>query len=216
MNLNDAKKIYIYGGGGHGKVVIDAIRARYGADAVRGIFDDDPAKKNTEFYGHRIIGSIKEQESRIENLIMAIGDNQIRANKFAEISGMVNHCITVVHPTAYISPSAKIGAGTVIMAGVIINADARIGDHCIINTNAIIEHDCSVGNFSHVAPGTVLAGGVQIGRLTLLGANSTVVPYKHIGHNCLIGAGSVVTRDVPDFSILRGNPGRVIKTVRFH
>lgn len=205
------KEIFIYGGGGHGKVVIETIESQFGAEAVAGIFDDDPQKKDKDFYGHRIIGSIFDFKRDIPQLILAIGDNATRANKAGQITGLVKNFLTVIAPETRISRSAKINEGTLLMPGVIINADASIGVHCIINTHATIEHDCVVGDFSHIAPGAVLTGAVQIGKATLVGANATIVPGIKIGNNCLIAAGSVVTSNIPDNALVRGNPAKIVK-----
>ncbi|MHB2151117.1 acetyltransferase [Calditrichota bacterium LG25] len=207
-------EIFIYGGGGHGKVIIDIIKALHGAKALKGVFDDDPLKKGAEFYGSKIIGPISEYEGIIDRLLIAIGENNTRKERFENISDKVHKFVTLIHPDTIISETATIGEGTVIMPGVKINADARIGKHCIINTGAIIEHDCVVGDFSHIAPNTTLTGGVQVGSLTLVGAHSVIVPYKRVGTRCLIGAGSVITKNIPDNAIVRGNPGRIIKIKR--
>ncbi len=206
-----SKQIYLYGGGGHGKVVLDIIRAAYGDAAVAGIFDDDPQKRGTEFYGSRIIGPIDAFDSAIGQMIIAIGSNTIRRDKAERYKGRAERYATLIHPSVVVAASAVIGAGTVVMPGCAITAGARIGRHCIINTSATVEHDCVVGDYSHIAPGTVLTGAVQIGESTLVGSNSTVVPGIKIGNYCLISAGSVVTRHVPDNAIVRGNPARVIK-----
>ncbi len=206
------QSIYVYGGGGHGKVIMDIIRSQWGDAAIKGVLDDDPAKKGETFYGHKIVGSLSDLKEDSEvSFIIAIGDNAVRAEKAMLLAGLNKPFITLIHPSAIVAPSAKIGVGTVIMPGVIVNADAVIGNHCIVNTGAVIEHDCVVRDFSHIAPNTVLTGGVQVGAFTLIGSNSVVVPYKKVGDHCLVGAGSVVTKNIPDFALVRGNPARVIK-----
>ncbi len=212
--LKNINELYLYGGGGHGKVVIDIITASLGSQVLKGVFDDDPQKKGQHFYGSLIVGSLDEFDGNIEYLIIAIGDNATRKKKAEQIAAKVQHFATLIHPTAIVSKSATVGEGTVVMPGAIINANARIGKHCIINTGAVIEHDCVVEDFAHIAPNTVLTGGVRVGSATLVGANSVVVPYKTIGKNCLIAAGSVVTKHIPDSVLVRGNPGRGIGKTR--
>ena len=203
--------IFIYGGGGHGKVILDIIQSAYGTECIAGVFDDDPQKKGQLFYGTKIIGSMQEYENSINQLVLAIGDNNIRKIKASLCDNLVNSYPVLIDPTAAISKSAQIGDGTVLMPGAHVNADALIGKHCIINTGATIEHDCTIHDFAHIAPGVVLTGAVEVGSLTLVGANTTVVPGVKIGQNCLVAAGTVVTKDIPDNALVRGNPGRVIK-----
>ena len=207
----NTEQIFIYGGGGHGKVVIETIERQFGSERIGGLFDDDPQKKDSDFYGYKIIGGIKDYNEQIPNLILAIGNNEIRKKKAAEIVHLVTSFITASDPSSQISRATTIGKGTLVMPGVIINADAYIGNHCILNTNAIIEHECYVGNFTHIAPGAVLTGAVKIGEATMIGANSVIVPGIKIGSNCLIAAGSVVTTNIPDNAVVRGNPARILK-----
>ena len=209
--MNSIKSCFIYGGGGHAKVVLDVITAQFGFEYIAGIFDDDLTKMNTKFYGTNILGPVDSYKEEIFNLIIAIGDNQTRKEKAIKYDKKVNNFLTAIDPSVSLAGSAKINAGTVVMPGVVLNADAYVGRHCIINTNTTIEHDCIVEDFAHIAPGSVLTGGVKIGQLTLVGANSTVTPGIKIGCNCLICAGSVVTTNIPDNAIVRGNPARVVK-----
>jgi len=104
----------------------------------------------------------------------------------------------IIHPSAFISPTAQIGPGAFIGPRAVVHARARIGPHAIINTGAIIEHDCVVGENSHIAPGTVLGGGVHIASDSLIGLGSRILPGVSIGHHVIIGAGATVLGDVRD------------------
>ncbi len=207
----EKESIYIYGGGGHGKVILDIILSAYGRESIAGVFDDDPLKIGQLFYGTRVLGPIQEFKNPVKKLILAIGENKTRKIKSEICNKFTEKFITLIDPSALISDSVRIKEGTVVMPGVHINADAEIGQHCIINTGAIIEHDCIVMDYAHIAPGVTLTGAVQIGFMSLIGANSTIVPGIKVGDDCLIGAGSIVTQDIPDKAIARGNPARVIE-----
>ena len=116
---------------------------------------------------------------------------------------------TAIHPSAIISPSAKIGEGSVVMAGAVINADAVIGKHCIVNTGATVDHDCVIGDYCHIAPGANVSGGTHIGEGTWIGVGACVIQCLNIGKDCMIGAGSVVVKDIPDGVTAYGNPCKV-------
>lgn len=194
----------LYGASGHAKVIISCLRAN--GIAIKGIFDDDIHKKF--LWDIPVIGSYDANLYQEEPLIIAIGYNNIRQ----KISHVVTHSFGKVwHPSAMIDTSVAIGEGSVVFHQSIIQADTRIGKHVIVNTAASIDHDCQIGDFVHIAPNTTLCGNVRVGSGTLVGAGSTIAPNLTIGKECLIAAGSVVTKNIPDFSIVRGNPARIIK-----
>ena len=83
--------------------------------------------------------------------------------------------LTAIHPKSIVSNYAKIGEGSVVMAGAIINSDSVIGKHCIINTGAVIEHDCILEDFVHVSPNASLAGSVLVGEGTHIGIGAIVI-----------------------------------------
>ena len=116
----------------------------------------------------------------------------------------------VVHPSAYVHPSAKLGRGTVVFAGAVVQPDAVIGDHVIVNTGATIDHDCIVGDYAHLAPGVHLAGAVQVGEGAFLGIGSVVCPGIKVGRWATLGAGGVAIRDVADGVVAVGIPARTL------
>lgn len=199
-------KIYIFGASGHGKVVSELITNN--ECKIEAMVDDEP--KSNYFNETPIINSTFLPEAA-ENiaLIIAIGNNSTRK----KISSRLNefNFFSTAHKTAFVSPSATIGMGTVIMLYAIINSDASIGDHVIINTGALIEHDCNIEDFVHISPKVTLSGNVTIGEGTHIGSGAIVIPGIKIGQWCTIGAGTVVINDIPDGATVIGNPGRIIK-----
>ncbi|WP_439398262.1 acetyltransferase [Bradyrhizobium sp. PMVTL-01] len=115
---------------------------------------------------------------------------------------------SVIHPRAFVSPSATIGAGCVVMPGAIVNARSMIGHHCIINSSVVVEHDVRVGHYTHLSPGTVVGGGAEIGDNCFVGLGSRVRDHISIGNDTLVAMGSVVTGSWPPGSVLRGVPAK--------
>jgi sugar O-acyltransferase (sialic acid O-acetyltransferase NeuD family) len=205
------KGLVVLGAGGHAKVLISALKELN--INILAILDDDEQKWGKDILGIRISGPIEKIKSGNFNAaVIAIGDNGKR-KELAE--QYVKYCQwqTIIHPYSYVHPSTKIGPGSVVFAGAIIQPDALIGDHVIINTGATIDHDCTVGNFVHIAPGVHLAGNVSVGEGSFLGIGSSVIPNKKVGKWSIVGAGAVVIEDLPDFSISVGIPARPIKQV---
>jgi acetyltransferase EpsM len=139
--------------------------------------------------------------------IVTIGDNKTR-KKNVEVKNRKYGL--AIHPSAIISKRAEIGEGTVVMAGACINTGVVVGKHCIVNTNATIDHNCLLGDYVHVAPSAAMAGDVVVGEGSLIGIGAVVKPGIKIGNWCIIGAGAVVIRDVPDFTIVAGEPAKII------
>lgn len=117
---------------------------------------------------------------------------------------------SVIHPRAFIDPSAVLGTGVQILVGAIINAGTRVGSNSIINSGAIVEHDTVVGDHSHIAPGAVLGGSVVVGSECHVGLGSRVIQEVEIGSGGVVGAGAVVLHDVAPHTTVVGVPAHPI------
>ena len=146
-----------------------------------------------------------------DKFILGIGENDLRYRIGKLINSKNKELVNVIHPTATLSSTAKIGQGNFIGANAVVNALATIGDYGILNTGSIIEHECIIGDAAHIAPGAVLAGNVKIGKNTFIGANSVVKQGVTIGENVIVGAGSTVINDIPDNQVWVGNPAKLLK-----
>lgn len=194
----------IYGASGHAKVVINIIESI--KEKIHHVIDDNRAIDS--FFHHKVEHELTEDVLKQETII-AIGKNEDR-KKVAEIlEGKIHKAI--IHSSAVLDDSVVVGKGTVVMANASVNADTRIGENCIINTGATVEHDCRLDNFVHISPNATLAGGVQVGEGTHCGIGAMVIPGVKIGKWVTIGAGAVIIEDVPDYAVVIGNPGKVIK-----
>ena len=202
------KKIKIYGAGGHSRVIIDLAECL--GHTITKIFDDFPEKVHLLPKTDKADLSSNKQEFFSDDIpvIIAIGDNHIRADLAKKLNSSFEN---LIHPSAVISKYSSMGQGTVVMAGGIVQAGATIGEHVIINTGALVDHDNKIGDFVHISPNVSLAGHVEIGEGTHMGTGASVIPMVKVGKWCTIGAGAVIIRDVPDFAVVVGNPGKIIK-----
>ncbi len=197
--------MYLYGASGHCKVIINIIKA-LNVNSIKGIFDDNP--KFETIFGIPVISTSAFKTITGKQLIISIGNNKIRKRLSESFSA---NYLTAVHPRSIVASQVTIGDGTVVMAGAIINPDVKVGMHCIINTGAVVEHDCLIEDFVHISPNVSLAGDVIVGEGSHVGIGTSVIQGITIGKWATIGAGSVIIKDVPDYAVVVGNPGRIIK-----
>lgn len=196
--------MYLYGASGHAKVIIEILELS--GIKIIGLFDDNPLIQ--DLIGYRCFGPLTNSNQVNDNFIISIGDNLLR-KKISE--RFILEYGQAIHPTVIISERTQILNGTVIMGHAIINSGSSIGAHVIINTSASVDHDCKIGDFVHISPNATLCGGVSIGEGTHFGAAAVAIPNVNIGKWATIGAGTVIISDVPDYAVVVGNPGKIIK-----
>lgn len=193
----------VYGASGHGKVIIEILES---IDTPHIEVWDDADKP--DMWEYKVCKPFSSDNG--DKVVVSIGVNATRKRVAEKLSERVDFG-TAIHKTALLSKRATVGEGTVVMAGVTVNADTQIGKHCIINTSASIDHDCVIGDYAHVSPNATLSGDVHIGEGTHFGAGASAIQGVRIGKWCTIGAGAVVIRDIPDYATAVGVPAKVIK-----
>lgn len=198
----------ILGASGHGKVVADTAEA-CGWTSVT--FFDDAWPSRSANGSWPIVGDSAELFRRLKEyagVIVAIGNNAVRDTKLLELQARHAPLISLIHPHAFFSHHARLGAGSVVFAGAVVNAGALIGRGAIINTGSSVDHDCLLGDAVHLSPGARLAGGVEVGDRSWIGIGATVRQLIRIGSYVTVGASSAVVRDVPDGIVVVGVPAR--------
>jgi sugar O-acyltransferase (sialic acid O-acetyltransferase NeuD family) len=210
------QKILLIGGGGHCKVVIQAV-LHAGRYKIAGIIDVKE-KIGKEVLGFPVIGADQDMKKYFKKGIRhcfitlgSIGKPEPRIRLFNVASGIGFKFPNIIHPGSFVSKFAGMGSGNYIGPAAVINPGAAIGNNCIINTGAVIEHDVKIGDFVHVAPGVAVSGGAMIGKHSHIGTGSCVSQDIKIGENAIIGTGSVVVDDIKSNSLAYGNPCREIK-----
>ena len=196
----------ILGASGHGKVVADAAE-QSGWGSI--VFFDDAWPTITVNGCWNVVGTTADlllALSKYDGVIVAIGNNAIRARKIVELSASGAELAKVVHPHASVSKHATLGAGSVVFAGAVINVGTICGIGTIINTGATIDHDCQLGDFVHVSPNASLAGGVIVGSSAWIGMSACVRQMISIGDDSIVGAGACVIANVPAGRCVMGVP----------
>ena len=197
--------MFLYGAGGHAKVVRDLLESC--GMSISGICDDNPQKEKwMEF-------EVKKEVDLKDDVIVCIGNPNQRKEVVEMLESKGVTFGTAIHNKAIMSSHAKLGEGSVVMAGTVVNGDSEIGKHCIINTGAVVEHECKLGDYVHISPHATLCGELTIGEGTWIGAGAVVIQGVKIGKWCIIGAGSLVLNDIPDGVVAYGSPCKVMKSI---
>ncbi|MDO9503391.1 acetyltransferase [Falsiroseomonas sp.] len=206
--------VLIIGAGGHALVVIEALRAC--GRPIAGLLDDAPGRESgaAPLLGCAILGATallpRLRAEGVAEAVIAIGDNATRETLGARCEAAGFSLPPLVHPTALVSPSASLGAGSQVMARALLGPLARLGRLVLVNTGAIVEHECRLDDAAHLGPGAVLCGGVTLGRRALVAAGAVVRPAVLIGADALVAPGAAVAGPVPDGACLGGVPARPI------
>lgn len=200
--------VLIIGAGGHARVMAEAMLAS--GMPLAGHIAPDPDQSG-------MLGPHLGDDDQIAALALrgyrfALGlgfvDAAGAARRAALLGQLPEALITVIHPSAIVSPSAQLAAGSFIAAGAIVGTRTRIGRAGIINSGAVVDHDGSIAENCHIATGARLAGGVSLGRDVLIGVGATVRQAIAIGAGAIVGAGAVVVSPVASGGLVFGNPAR--------
>lgn len=182
---------------------------------VAGFLDNDKSIGG-KFYRYPVFGGTDQLyrfvvDHQFVNLITGSTASRYRVTK--EIIDAGGSFANFIHPSidTDIYNMIRFGSGIYIQDHVIIQAGVDIQDHVSIHTGSIIAHECIIGAHSFIAHGACLSGKVEIGDGVFVGANATILPRLKIGKWATIGAGAVVTKDVNEYSVVVGNPARVIR-----
>lgn len=207
-----SSRIIVVGGGEHASVVIEAIRADRSGHELLGFVSRRGGDAITARLGAPRLGeeeAIGEHPGALGILgFGALDAREQRVDAVRRLTPLLGGWVTVVHGSAWVSPTAVVGEGTVIMAGAVVQTGATIGRHCIVNTGAIVEHDAVLGEHVQLAPGVTLGGGVRIGALAYLGLGAVVRDHTSVGAGATVGMGAVVVRDVAQGARVMGVPAR--------
>ncbi len=207
IDIYHPNDILIYGGGGHGKSLIDMLRTldQY---SIVGIVDDG-LQQGASIMGVPVLGGANLlQQLQAHGLCLAanavggIGNISTRIAVFERLADAGFSCPTLVHPTAFIEPSARLAEGVQVFPHAYVGSEAAVGFGVIVNTGVIVSHDCVIGEYSNLSPGAILAGEVNVGRATLVGMGVTVNLRVKIGATARLGNGATVKQDVPDGAIV--------------
>ena len=219
--MKETKKIIILGTGGNSVDILDTINdinlyLKEKKYECLGFLDDNKSNWGKDILGVKVLGPLDSADKYDKNTYFVNGigspSNFLKKEEIIQKTNIpIERFETIIHPTASISSTSKIGKGVVIFQNVTITSNISIGNHVIILPNTVISHDNIIGDYTCITGGVCISGNVKIGKLCYLGTNSTIIGNTNVGNHCLIGMGSVILKNIPDNSVFVGNPGKFLK-----
>ncbi len=211
-----SRRVLVVGGSDQGRQVIDAVEAG-GEHVVVGVLDA-ALPVGSDVSGHPVLGSDDDltgaaEMAHADGFVVAIGDNHRRQTVFEHARTACPDLapIAAIHPAALVARDARLGPGSILMAGAVVSNGCTIGAGALLGTNSSIDHDCVAGEHVSLAPGAATGGNVRIGDCTAIGVGAAIVHAVTIGAHSVIGAGAVVIGDLPDHVVAYGTPARVAR-----
>jgi sugar O-acyltransferase (sialic acid O-acetyltransferase NeuD family) len=218
MTAGAERELVVVGAGGFGRETVEAVRALIAAGRrwrLAGYLDDDPARHGTVIDGVPVLGGTDELGSMPDiSVVVCTGrpDNYVSRPRIVEMLGLPEErYATIIHPSASVSSTSRVGPGSVLLAQTVLTAGVTIGSHVAVMPHVTLTHDDLIGDFATLASGVRLGGNVHIGRCAYLGAGALVREERSIGPYALVGMGATVTRDVPPGEVWAGVPARYLR-----
>jgi sugar O-acyltransferase (sialic acid O-acetyltransferase NeuD family) len=213
MKSNDIK-IGLIGFGSVGKQLLNALlECDYTEDQIYIFADDIETNSEKRIYK---FAEFKLDEFKDLHFIPTLGylSKNLRYNILDYLIENNHTTFSFVHPTAFVSKTARIGKGVIIYPMCNIDQGAVIEDGCILLNSSIVAHDSKIGKCSYLAPGVTLSGLVTIEELCFIGTAAIVSNNVTVGKNSTIAIGTCLTKDIPEGSFVIGNPFQHKKDIK--
>ena len=209
----EKKELYIIGAGGLGREVQWHISENENLISQYNIagYIDDIQKTGKNINGLEILGTTKDLLDITDDIavVIAIGDPQIRKDKYDTISNKENiHFPNIIAGDVRYSDTVKFGRGNIVLRDSIFTVNIEVGDFNLIYLNCTITHDVKIKNFVSLYSAVNISGTVTIGDLSEIGTGTKIIQNVNIGPKTIVGAGAVVISDTKGNVTLVGVPAK--------
>jgi sugar O-acyltransferase (sialic acid O-acetyltransferase NeuD family) len=204
----------IIGAKGFAKEVLEVVYSSNDFSDIAFYDDVTPDLPKKLFDRFKVLTTLKEADTYFKTIdnrfTIGIGDPVLRRKMYYQFSKLGGVFSSTISPKVDIGQfDVEIGAGSNLLAGVILSNGVKIGQGSLLYYNAIVTHDVVLGDFVQISPGATLLGRCSVGSYSFIGSNAVILPDVVIGENVVVGAGAVVTKNIPDNTLVYGVPAVV-------
>jgi sugar O-acyltransferase (sialic acid O-acetyltransferase NeuD family) len=167
--------------------------------------DDSPALANQQVLGCRVSGGFTSAFAMADaatDFFVALGSAAPRAAWMRQIRDAGGRLATLVHPGAYVSASARVGANTMVSFGCHVASNVEIGDGNVLWSGVVVSHDCTIGDHCFFGPTAAMGGYTHIGDRSMFGCGAKLRSCITIGNGVMVGMGAIVVRSIPDHHVI--------------
>ncbi|TDD70934.1 acetyltransferase [Jiangella aurantiaca] len=208
-----SRALVLVAAGGLAREALAAIRAGAApGHEVAGLLDDDLRKAGTSVDGVPVLGTLDDVTEHADaDVVICSGRGGARrdiAARFAKLGVDARRYVSIVHPATPVPAGCVVGAGSILLAGVVLTAAVTVGRHVVCMPHVTLTHDDVVGDYATLAAGVALGGGVVVGEAAYLGMNSSVREQRRVGDDAVLGMGAALVEDQPARTTWAGVPAR--------
>ena len=208
--MNPSPRLMVIGPSGHAQSVLEA------ADSAGFVVDGTISTENSDgdIGFASLISALHDVDIVTTALALGHGVNHVRFRAFEEVISEFPRAQfpPIIHSSAWVSPTASLGRGAVVLAQASVGSGSTLGAGALINTGASLDHDSTLGDFASLGPGARTGGNALIGPRTMLGLQAGILQGRTIGEDTVVGAHSLVVEDIPPLSVAMGIPCRVTRS----
>lgn len=213
------KKIFILGAGTAGmnpfQIIMDINSINNNKNySIEGFIDNDPSLAGKKLFGKKIFIGLESIDKEFLSdcyIICGIPDPKSRVELFNLAIKLGFKVETIIHPSAQISPYAKIGKGVLICQNCLVQPYAEIEDYCYIHAGSVIGPKVKIGTATTVNSLVAISSSTKIGKRCYIGVGASIIQRITIGNEAVIGGNAVVINTIPDRVTAVGVPTKVVK-----
>lgn len=217
--MTRVRPLLLVGAGGFGREAAEAVHAINSITPrwkLLGFLDDDEALHGKDLDGTRVVGTATDVHRYPDAEVIVCAGSPAHYGARKHLVGRLGLPLerypTLVHPSASVASSARLGPGTVLLAGAVVTGRAVVGAHVAVMPGVVITHDATVGHYVTFASGVRLGGGVEVEEGAYLGSGALIREHLKVGAWSLVGMGSVVLEDIPPYEVWVGQPAHRLRS----